>query len=830
MKKFLFGKRAAGLLLAGAMVLLAAGCNNTAETNEGTSQGQDGKTPAASDSKEAEEGSTAMGRYVEETTDLSEYCIRPFGITQTLDGSLLINDAYMGQILSEDNGITWNSNAADWFTPLQQDQAYIMDVKVGADGTIGLIYNLAYEDSDSGQETGDGQDTQQTADDETAGTEEAAEADDETAEEADEEVTEDDSRLDPKCVIIKPDGTRIEAQLTLTNPEAYPVRIWFSQEGRIFVTVIRENTIYEIKEDGSAEKFLTLEYYPDLIQFQGNYMIMDSFLYANGPLIYDLEKEEYFEDEVLSSFVKENYPKRDSNGGTWFDFYFFPGEEDVLYLAGKEGLHRHVIGGSAIEQIIDGNLSNFSNPANGICGMVMLENNEFLTLFTGGMLARYTYNPDIPTTPSEKLSVYSLKENDTLRQTITIFQKQNPDVLVHYEAGMEDGGAVTREDALKKLNTQIMAGEGPDLLLLDQMPMDSYISKGMLLDLSDCLADFTKETELFPNIVSAFTEDGSIYALPCEIQLPVVLGKEAYATQMTDLVKTADAMEALRRENPEGGLIDLYSERTIMSLFARTSAPSWKTENGEINQASISEFLEQTKRIYDAQMQGASEKEIQREQEVNAFYLQNGGIPIEETEYFVGMDGLSYIGGKSNIVIGAITYPYGYAELTSVDRVKGFEDTVLLPLGGQSSDVFLAKTMMGINATSANIEAAQEFLKTMLGEENQTSLFYGFPVNKAAFDEVFKPNEANLAEDGSYGKVAMSDTDGLYIELTIYFPDEEKLQAVKDWMSTAKTPYIKDVILEDAVLTAGTEYFQGSISLEQAVDNIVAKLAIYMAE
>lgn len=815
MKQILFGKRTVSLLLAGAMVLLAAGCRNTTEANGESLQGQNAGTPEASDSGEAKAENTAMGRYVEEITDLSQYCFQNHGIDQTSEGNLLIADSYMGLILSEDNGSTWKPKETDWFTFLQKAQAYIMDMKVGADGTVGLIYNLE-EASASGQDSETEADAQQEDEDKT--------------EEAYEEATEDDFTLNPKCVIIKPDGSQMEVQLPLTNAEAYPVGIWISREGRIFVTVIKENTIYEVKEDGSAEKFLTVEYYPNLIQFQGNYMIMDSFHGENSLLIYDLEKKEYVEDEVLSSFVKENYSKRDFNGGSWYDFYFFPGEDNVLYLAGRKGLHRHVIGGSAIEQVIDGNLSSFSNPANGIVGMAMLENNEFLTLFTGGMLARYTYHSDIPTTPSEKLSVYSLKENDTLRQTITIFQKQNPDILVHYEVGMEDGGSVTREDALKKLNTQIMAGEGPDLLVLDQLPMDSYIAKGMLLDLSVCLEDLTKDTKLFPNIVSAFTEDDGIYGMPCEIQLPAVLGKEAYASQMSDLVKTADAMEALRQDETEGGLINLYSERAVMSLFARTSAPSWKTENGEINQAAISEFLEQTKRIYDAQMQGATEKEIQRYQEVDSMYLQEYGMLREETEYFTNMDELGYIGGSSSIVIGTISYPYGYAEITSVNRVKGFEDTVLLPIGGQSSDVFHAKTIMGINAASANIEAAQEFLKTMLGEENQTSLFYGFPVNQTAFDEIFKPNEAYLKEDGLYGSVAMSDEDGMYVELNIYWPEEEKMQEVKDWMNTVKTPYIKDVILEDAVLTAGTEYFQGNISLEQAVNNITGKLAIYMAE
>ena len=39
----------------------------------------------------------------------------------------------------------------------------------------------------------------------------------------------------------------------------------------------------------------------------------------------------------------------------------------------------------------------------------------------------------------------------------------------------EDG--ITREDALKKLNTELLSGSGPDVLILDKMPYDSYMEK-----------------------------------------------------------------------------------------------------------------------------------------------------------------------------------------------------------------------------------------------------------------------------------------------------------------------------------------------------------------
>lgn len=272
--------------------------------------------------------------------------------------------------------------------------------------------------------------------------------------------------------------------------------------------------LYEIKEDGSGEVFLTLELTPMLIQFQNDLMIIDGWDY-DELLIYDMEKREYIEDEVLGDFVKENYKDRSNNGGSFYDLYFFMGEENILYLAGEnilylageKGLYRHVIGGSAIEQVIDGNLSVFNNPSYTLRGMLALDNSQFVALFSGGIVARFTYNPDIPTVPNEKLKVYSLKENKTVRQAVTLYQMAYPEIYVEYEIGMEDGSSVTREDALKSLNTKMMADDGPDVLILDNMPIDSYVEKGLLLDISPLLDGLSGDDALFGNFVEAFRTD-----------------------------------------------------------------------------------------------------------------------------------------------------------------------------------------------------------------------------------------------------------------------------------------------------------------------------------
>ena len=184
------------------------------------------------------------------------------------------------------------------------------------------------------------------------------------------------------------------------------------------------------------------------------------------------------------------------------------------------------------------------------------------------------------------------------------------------------------------------------------------------------------------------------------------------------------------------------------------------------------------------------------------------------------------------LLTGAIaqTTWYGYDSIHSVNKVAGFEDSKWSVLNGQSSNVFCAKTLLGISTASKNTAAAEDFVKLCFGKENQSALFCGLAVNKAAFMESFTIDESWLSEDGAYGWESVSNEEGLRLDFVTYKSDETQIAELRKCMEAASTPYIEDTVLEDAVYTAGFEYIAGNVSLEEAVDAIEKKISIYMAE
>lgn len=765
-------------LLLTAVVLLSAGCTDDGLQGSGNGDDSSGR-----------QSDIAMGRYVEEEIDLSETLQVVSGMKQLADGSLLITDCQAGLLVSKDGGATWESEGNEWLEE-KLYTAYVMDVQVMDDGTLGIIYD-DYEKQES----------------------------------------ESAFELSPECALVGKDGTVVPVTLSLTEEEMYANRIWMSDTGRVFVTTLGD-VIYEIKEDGSSEVYLTLEGRPMLLRFWKDLMVIDGYDFKT-PLLYDMEKEEYVEDMALGEFVEQQYGDRGFNGGSWYDLNYFFDEDGILYLAGKRGLHRYVIGEGEIEQMIDGSLSRLGSPQYGIKDMLSLGEGKFLAVFNSGKLVKFSFEPDVPSVPSKRLKVYSLEESYDLLVAISLYQVSHPDVFVEYEIGMEEGSGVTREDALKKLNTEIMAGEGPDLLMLDGLPMDSYIEKGLLLDLTSTIDELSEEEELFENLFQAFKRQDSaytgIYVVPGQVAFPVMLGREQYVSGMEDLASVADEMEQIRRDHPGKDILGICSEKAIMKIFGVASAPAWKKESGEIDRDAVAEFLTQIKRIYEAQMDGIAQKSIDRYDSSASWYAEVCGEDWIHTLSIYGVNTLDYVGDYTQFMVGTTTYPYGYYDITSAAKAKGYEDTILVPMAGQSSRVFVPQAMMGISASASEKDLAEDFLKEFLGKDVQYALG-GFAVNRTALEELFIPDEEYLGEDNLYGSMAMIDEEGIEVNLDVYFPDEDEIDVLKEWMEDADTPYIEDIVFEETVFEEGAEFIQGEQSLEEALDAIWQQLAIYMSE
>lgn len=785
-------KRAAVLCLAGALAVSLAGCGGP----DGDGSGLGG---AGSKSGDASDEDVAMGRYVETMTDVDSKNI--MDLQELSDGRLvLLESKVKGRRISEDGGATWKTDVLPGWNDLVREN-YVCDMKAAPDGSVAILYQ-SYDNFKNYK-----------------GTEE----DDNTIM----------ARWARGCGIclISAQGEEKQIKLSLGEEEA-PDRLCFSEDGSRLFVVSSDKKIYEIdREAGTAKFFLAADIMPDIFCVWENYMALKN--EHQGIVLYQLDTMEQIEDDVITDFVKKNCVRDMVVAESTYSI--FPAEEKGIYLVCSKGVYRHVIGGSVMEQVINGGLTSLIDPMKHVVKMIRTAEDGFMAVFSEGKLSSFVYDPNISTVPSQSLTAYSLKENTILRQAIIHYQGEHPDVYVEYKVGMDEEGSVTREDAVKKLNTEIMAGKGPDFLVLDGLPVNSYVEKGVLADLMPYLAELEKEEKLLPNIKESFTEEGKVCVLPAAITISMYMTDRENVTEVSDLSSLAEMTERLRSEHPGEGIMETYSPEMLLDALMPVSAPLWFTEAGQLNVEELTSYLEQTKRIYDICMEGLPEELLRRYQE-RANDWNSGAIHEDDAYNDLQGGALQIAAGNEKVTLGELKNAFNYALLNSVKKTYSGRNcqTALTP--GSVKDAFCPYALMGINAASEKAELAGGFLQVALSGDMQSVIYpSGFPVNEAALKAYLGSLGGRLSKTMyKQGEVftgyAVWEESGLLISMDIYVPTEQETKELYDMLSSVRTPYLADAVVEDAVREAGKSYLEGRCSLEDAVGLVQEKIAIYMAE
>lgn len=492
--------------------------------------------------------------------------------------------------------------------------------------------------------------------------------------------------------------------------------------------------------------------------------------------------------------------------------------EGYLFFTTHEGLYSYVPEGSIVEELVSGARSSLGDPTFFPDVLVGDEQGVFYVLgnYAGGgcALMRFVYDPEAPTAAETQLRVYSLYADEDLQQMISQYQIAHPEVAIDLEIGVTGEDGITETDAIRALNTQILAGDGPDMIRLDGFSLDSYLEKDLLMDLSGILS---QGEPLLEQITGCYGQDGTIRAVPTTFSLPVIYGPEALVSQVRDLSSLADAAVQAKEEKPEArtALLGLLPEDFADRFYDSCSA-AWIEADGTLDAEKLTEFYASMKKLFDLDTAARDEMGETLTARRN------------EERYIPG----DYTGISSSIMIiegtQCITYgtlhgmEYWGFVLSADDYLDGYE---LVPLQGQTGNTFLPKRIMGILSTSANQEAAGEFLAFMLSDQVQSKdLSTGFPVNKTTFDrEITEERTLNST-------ISSTDAEGNYVSYAFKYPEEYRRQALKGWVENLTTPASSDRIIRNAVIGQMNDCLDGKITPEQAAQEALSTLNLYLSE
>lgn len=777
--------KALALFLAGALLL--GGCGQSG-SQEGALGRESGENPGRIEQTDAGSGSggsgdesgdwesgAAMGRFSDSEVELPGEMDYPKSLVQ--DGSTIrAIDAEGMDYVSTDNGESFQYDTAvpEAYLELIDQDCYVDSLAVSPDGSR-LVSLFGMNEEDGGF----------------------------------------------YHYLITADGSLREL---VDTSQFYGMKFICGEDGSFYCAAGGDGSIYQIDSVSGGMTFLfqTGAAVGYLAQ-AGNY------LYAVGDSdiwLYDLAAgEQAKEDAVLLNFLKSSI--NGITAGEYPDILISPGSgEDDIYVVTKEGLYHHVLYGTTMEQIIDGSLCSIGDTSRLFADMAVIRGKEwdsFLIMYADGTLMRFVYDPDIPTVPEETLRIYGLYEDSDVSLAVSYFKQEHPDVYVKYEVGVTEESGVTKEDALKALSTEIAAGKGPDVLVMDGIPYDSYIEKGVLTDLEESLS--AVKAQLFENITDSYRRDGKLYAVPMTFAVPVLSGKDEVINGLDTLEELADKVEELRAQQPEGSLISFGDAKSALMLLAISSGMGWLQEKS-LNEDAITEFLIQAKRIYDAQMSGLSEEETE--------YFQNSQVSSWDTvkgvQLVYALEAASregtamYLGQPLSLGLLKSSI-YSYSFYSSLLRAQG-KDFRFMP--GQSGRMAIASSLLAVNQSSKNQKLAQEFVLSAVSEAFQGSAYLdGICINKAAYEKQ-KEYPYSADPDQAIGMISVDNDEFDAVE--IFWPNEEQQKALDEIISSVEAAGGFEDHIYEAVIELGALALTGEKSIEESVDAIAQRVKLYLAE
>lgn len=418
-----------------------------------------------------------------------------------------------------------------------------------------------------------------------------------------------------------------------------------------------------------------------------------------------------------------------------------------------------------------------------------------------------------------RVYILSISEWDyEMAQTFLIgkFEAMYPEYKVNLEVGVSGEDGITMPDAIRNLNVDMMAGNGPDVLFLDGLPVHEYIEKGMLEDMSGLLKELKNSGEVFfENVLTSYGQNGKICAVPTTFTVPVVVGDEA-AVQAETIHDFAE-LAAQRANAP----IPVFDEMW-MTYLPEIFMSGWNDvfqDKEKVDREALKELLQDMKQMAEA---SGFDKDLPSSYRLKIHPVyENGGGNIEKLVWEQGqMSTMTFAG------------PRVWSLLNAAKKVKPISYEYL---NRKNGNLFFPNLIIGMNAASENEKEAEIFIKHLLSAEfvqevvgnhmYGSSWGYGLLVNKGNMEK-----EMDLTEDQNpinvYENFDYPEKEKLYAyELT-----PQEIQEVFTFLDKADTSIDIDYTLLQSMMDLVENYIFERETLESVVDEIVNKVELYQAE
>lgn len=526
----------------------------------------------------------------------------------------------------------------------------------------------------------------------------------------------------------------------------------------------------------------------------------------------------YEEDGVYASYVDLEsgvFSQKGKLPGTSYEYSVYSAIGYDLYLVNSYGVFGYNVGDEDKTQLmnyIDSDLGVYS-----VFNIVPLDENSFFASYDDMETYEMTVGKFTKVPPEEVIDKVPLTlacagMDWNVRSAVVAFNKSNE----RYRILVEDYSSLYGNEndymaGINRLNADIIAGKIPDILLISSgMPVDSYISKGLLADLKPYIEadEELNINDYMPNIIEAYSVDGKMYRLVPAFMVHTLLAKSSdVGNERGWSVKDA---RNLLDSKPEGTELFTYSTRNQVlqnCMITDSQFIDWKTGKCHFDSENFIDLLEFAA-LFPDDVNGV---------EYNDDYWENYDSQWREGKVICQQMTLSDFRNYNYIAKGTFGEP-----ITMI----GY------PAGDGEGTAIMANIQLAMSSKTPNAEGAYTFLRNFLTDEYQQNLEYGFPVSIKYLDsmaqdamKVFTYTDENGQEIESPETFYLN---GMEIEIEPMTLEEA--DALKADLYSITQVYTYDDNLMRIIEEETAAFFSGQKSAKDVADIIQSRAQIYVNE
>ena len=435
---------------------------------------------------------------------------------------------------------------------------------------------------------------------------------------------------------------------------------------------------------------------------------------------------------------------------------------------------------------------------------------------SGSKLVKLVPNKRKSKTKGKVFKVYSLYNDDYIKQLVLVYQKAHPELEIVHEFGIDGPtpwgtgkNQIPTSELIKLLNTKIANGDGPDVLMLDHLNVEAYKKQDLLVDLADVVKQQDKD-KIWTSVLGAYQDGKKYYGIPNQVSVPTVLPGSGFNQALGSLSDVTAYVEKLAKVDS----VPVYAGLNGFEQLSTILYQIFLSQDKQLTRENIKSYYTTLKTLYNLVDTSSDEARRKKDKLEKLIELRPGAVGLGLVDDVVAKE--------SQLAVDFQSTRQDILQAESIGKMLGVD---LSTINKGKAKYYVPLNTLGVLSTSKNQKIAKDFIRFSLSKKGQKANAYcllGIPLDKSLTKSDLKFwGKMKLGREDPIKKNVKVDNIG-YSD-AFYKKWDKKIKALN-------TPLFFNKLIVDFLYEDIDNILTDQISVDQATDNAFSKIDLYLKE